>query len=102
MTEGSPSGLLIRFAIPMMIGNIFQQLYNLVEAAKNGDSNAFTQLYNSSYKMVYLTCLGHLKNKEDAEDTTQDIPLSLHDSLQEYKPTYQRACCERLRTVRSA
>jgi len=32
MTEGSPSGLLIKFAIPMMIGNIFQQLYNLVDS----------------------------------------------------------------------
>ena len=32
MTEGSPSRLLIKFAIPMMIGNIFQQLYNLVDS----------------------------------------------------------------------
>ena len=32
MTEGSPTSLLIRFAIPMLIGNIFQQLYNLVDS----------------------------------------------------------------------
>lgn len=32
MTEGSPTKLLIVFAIPMMIGNIFQQLYNLVDS----------------------------------------------------------------------
>lgn len=32
MTEGNPTGLLIRFAIPMLIGNIFQQLYNLVDS----------------------------------------------------------------------
>ncbi|MBR5116492.1 MAG: MATE family efflux transporter, partial [Lachnospiraceae bacterium] len=32
MTEGSPTGLLIRFAVPMLIGNIFQQLYNLVDS----------------------------------------------------------------------
>ncbi len=32
MTEGSPTGLLLRFAVPMMIGNIFQQLYNLVDS----------------------------------------------------------------------
>lgn len=32
MTEGSPVKLLIVFAIPMMIGNIFQQFYNLVDS----------------------------------------------------------------------
>lgn len=32
MTEGNPTGLLIRFAIPMLIGNLFQQLYNLVDS----------------------------------------------------------------------
>lgn len=32
MTEGSPSKLLIRFAIPMLIGNLFQQFYNMVDA----------------------------------------------------------------------
>lgn len=36
MTEGNPIGLLVRFAIPMMIGNIFQQLYNVVDAAVVG------------------------------------------------------------------
>ena len=32
MTEGNPAHLLIIFAIPMLIGNIFQQLYNLVDS----------------------------------------------------------------------
>lgn len=32
MTEGNPTKLLITFAIPMMIGNIFQQLYNVVDS----------------------------------------------------------------------
>ena len=32
MTVGSPIRLLIVFAIPMMIGNIFQQLYNVVDS----------------------------------------------------------------------
>lgn len=31
MTKGKPLALLIRFAVPLMIGNIFQQLYNLVD-----------------------------------------------------------------------
>ena len=32
MTEGNPTGLLIRFAIPMLIGNLFQQVYNVVDS----------------------------------------------------------------------
>lgn len=32
MTEGNPVQLLIVFAIPMLIGNIFQQMYNLVDS----------------------------------------------------------------------
>lgn len=32
MTHGNPTGLLLRFAIPMLIGNIFQQLYTLADS----------------------------------------------------------------------
>ncbi len=32
MTEGNPVSLIIRFSIPMLIGNLFQQLYNLVDS----------------------------------------------------------------------
>ncbi len=32
MTEGNPVSLIIRFSIPMLIGNLFQQFYNLVDS----------------------------------------------------------------------
>lgn len=32
MTKGSPAKLLLYFAIPLLIGNIFQQLYNMVDS----------------------------------------------------------------------
>ena len=32
MTEGNPTRLLLVFAVPMLIGNVFQQLYNLVDS----------------------------------------------------------------------
>jgi len=32
MTEGSPAKLLLRFTLPMLIGNLFQQLYNMVDS----------------------------------------------------------------------
>ena len=32
MTEGNPVQLILIFAVPMLIGNVFQQLYNLVDS----------------------------------------------------------------------
>lgn len=32
MTEGNPVALIIQFSIPMLIGDLFQQLYNLVDS----------------------------------------------------------------------
>ena len=32
MTEGNPFGLILRFAVPLFIGNIFQQVYNMVDS----------------------------------------------------------------------
>lgn len=36
MTEGSPTRLLISFALPLMMGNVFQQLYTVVDTAVVG------------------------------------------------------------------
>ena len=36
MLSGSPGETLLTFAIPMMIGNLFQQFYNLVDSAVVG------------------------------------------------------------------
>ena len=32
MTVGSPTRLLVGFSVPMIIGNIFQQFYSMVDA----------------------------------------------------------------------
>lgn len=32
MTVGSPAGHIIKFALPLLIGNLFQQLYNMVDS----------------------------------------------------------------------
>lgn len=32
MTEGKPAGLLLSFMLPMVVGNVFQQLYNMVDS----------------------------------------------------------------------
>ena len=33
MTQGSPMKLLVSFALPLMFGNMFQQLYTVVDTA---------------------------------------------------------------------
>lgn len=33
MTKGNPLGLILRFAIPLLLGNLLQQLYNVADAA---------------------------------------------------------------------
>ncbi len=37
MTKGHPAGLLIHFALPLMFGNLFQQLYTVVDTAIVGN-----------------------------------------------------------------
>ena len=36
MTEGSPAKLILRFAMPLLIGNLFQQFYSIVDSAVVG------------------------------------------------------------------
>ena len=31
MTNGSPAKLILKFSFPMLLGNLFQQLYNMVD-----------------------------------------------------------------------
>ena len=38
MTEGSIAGNLVRFALPLLVGNLFQQLYNMVDTWVIGQS----------------------------------------------------------------
>ena len=33
MTKGSPTSLLLRFAMPLFLGNLLQQFYNLVDTS---------------------------------------------------------------------
>lgn len=58
-----------------------EQIFNVVAKAKSGDQEAFTDLYNNAYKMVYLTCLGHMKNPEEAEDCAQETFITIYNKL---------------------
>lgn len=63
MTEGNPLGLLLRFSVPMLIGNVFQQLYNLADSVIVGrivgsDALAAVGATSSVTFMFFALCNG--------------------------------------------
>lgn len=63
MTQGNPTKLLIIFAVPMLIGNIFQQMYNLVDSVIVGkfvgaDALAAIGATNSVSFLFFSLCNG--------------------------------------------
>lgn len=60
MTKGNPSKLILRFALPMIIGNIFQQIYNLVDTIVVGKfvgTNALASVGSSFSIIVFITSI---------------------------------------------
>ena len=56
MTKGNPMRLIFAFAIPMLIGNVFQQLYNMVDSIVVGrfvGPNALAAV-GSSFPIIML------------------------------------------------
>lgn len=56
MTSGSPARLIIKFSIPMLVGNLFQQFYNMVDSIVVGkfvDSNALAAV-GATGSLVFL------------------------------------------------
>lgn len=52
-----------------------------VELAMQGDSTAFEEIYKQTYWTVYYTCFSFLKNDQDAADTTQEVYITVMNSL---------------------
>ena len=49
----------------------------LIEAISDGNQKAFQQLYASFSEKVYNTALSYARNKQDAEEITQDVFTSV-------------------------
>lgn len=63
MTEGSEFGLILRFSVPLLVGNIFQQLYNVVDSAIVGkylgsDKLAAVGSTGSITYLFFALCIG--------------------------------------------
>ena len=60
MTKGNPMKLIIGFALPMLIGNIFQQFYNLVDTIIVGNylgEEALTAVGTTGSIIFFMTSL---------------------------------------------
>ena len=57
MTKGSPFRLILAFTIPLIIGNVFQQLYNMVDTAVVGKfvGEDAVAAVGSSFPIVFLS-----------------------------------------------
>lgn len=56
-----------------------------IEQLKKGDNEAFRQLLATWQDMVYNTSLGILQNAEDAEDVTQEVFVTVYESVSQFK-----------------
>ncbi|MCU9816761.1 MULTISPECIES: RNA polymerase sigma factor [Paraclostridium] len=59
----------------------YLKISKLVSKCKNGDSQAFSDLYSLTYQKVYFLSLSILKDKSMAEDAVQEVFLIVLKSL---------------------
>ena len=55
-----------------------KELKEIFTELKNDNPNAFEELYNKYYKLIYGIAFCILKNKEDVEDVTQIVFTKIH------------------------
>lgn len=61
------------------------QEQELVEELTKDDDRAFKQLVEKHKDRVYNTCLGFLRNTEDAEDIAQEVFVKVFNSIATFK-----------------
>lgn len=57
----------------------------IIMRLKQNDEKAFRVLVDLFSKKVYNTCIGMLQNMEDAEDVTQEIFITIHVNIKEFR-----------------
>lgn len=58
---------------------------DLIERISLQDESAFKELVNAHKDQVYNTCLGFLRNPQDAEDVAQEVFIQVFDSIGEFR-----------------
>lgn len=57
----------------------------IIARLRMNDEKAFSTLVDLFSKKVYNTCIGILQNIEDAEDVTQEIFITIHRNILQFK-----------------
>lgn len=57
----------------------------LINQIKHGDTNAFGQLVDRYKDLVYTLAIRMLKNREEAEEVSQDTFIKTYKSLDRFK-----------------
>ena len=62
-----------------------ERLITTIQKAKQGDINAFEELYLDVHKSIYRFALRMLKNPEDAEDIAQEVYITIQQKITELR-----------------
>ena len=57
----------------------------LVSELKNGDEDAFRELVDIYQDRIYNTCIGFVRDPEDADDLTQDVFIEIYNSIGKFR-----------------
>lgn len=61
-------------------------LDNLIQQMQNGDDSVFEEFYNLTNKGIFTFVYSYVKQKETAEDITQETYIKIRRNLFSYKP----------------
>lgn len=62
-----------------------KEIIELVKEIQKGNKIAETKLYKGLHSFVYLICYNYIKNKEDAEDLTNESFVKIFKSIDTYE-----------------
>jgi RNA polymerase sigma factor (sigma-70 family) len=60
-------------------------LLSLIEAVRQGNDDAYRQLYELTKSRVFNTALGYVRSREDAEEITQDVFVEVFQSISTFQ-----------------
>lgn len=61
------------------------EIIELIKEIQKGNKIAETKLYKGLHSFVYLICYNYIKNKEDAEDLTNESFVKIFKSIETYE-----------------
>lgn len=64
-----------------------ERLEELVIRFKDGDEEAFREIYEKTSRYIYFTCIGFLKNEQDAADVSQEVYLTVMQQIDSLEDT---------------